>query len=45
MAKAREAKLSIIKLTHSICIAFKGESFKITPPNKVMKTATILVVN
>ena len=26
VAKASEAKVSIIKLTHSICTAFKGES-------------------
>ena len=44
VAKAKEAKESIIKLTHNISMAFKGESLRIIPPKKVINTATILVV-
>jgi len=45
VAKASEAKESIIRLTHSIYIEFRGESLRITPPKSVINTATTLHVS
>ena len=45
VAKARAAKVSIIKLTHSIYIEFIGESPKKMPPTKAINIATILTVS
>lgn len=45
MAKAREANVSIIKLTHNIWIGFNGDYFKIAAPEKAITKATILTVS
>lgn len=45
VAKAKEAKVSIIRLTHNISIVFKGDSLRTTAPKKDMNKATKLTVN
>lgn len=45
VAKASEAKVSIIKLTQSIWIGFRGDSFKIAAPENAIIRATMLTVN
>jgi len=45
VAKANEAKLSMIKLTHNIWIEVKGDSLMTTPPKKAKAQATTLMVN
>jgi len=45
VAKAKEAKVSIIRLTQSISIVFNGDSFRTTAPKKDINNATKLTVN
>ena len=45
VAKASEAKVSMIKLTHNIWIGFKGDSLRTAPPTKAITNATKLTVN
>lgn len=45
VAKANEAKVSIIKLTHNIWIGLRGDSLKTAPPTKAITKATKLTVN
>lgn len=45
VARAKAAKVSIIKLTHSIWTDVKGVSVKTTAPKKTINIATILTVN
>lgn len=45
MAKASEAKVSMIRLTQSIWIGFSGDSLRIAAPAKAITKATILTVN
>ena len=45
VARARAAKVSIIKLIQSICTAFNGDSFNITELIKTMNIATMFTVN
>lgn len=45
VASAKAANVSIIRLTHSIYIAFNGDSLKITPPKNAMNIATTFTVN
>lgn len=45
VAKARDAKVSMIKLTHNIWIGFKGDYFKIAAPEKAITNATMLTVS
>lgn len=45
VARAREAKVSMIRLTQSICTAFNGVSSKIIDPEKTMNIATTLTVS
>lgn len=40
VANARAAKVSIIKLTQSICTAFNGDFLVTTAPKKTMNIAT-----
>ena len=42
MARAKAAKVSIIRLTHSIWTAFKGLSLSKTEPIKTIAIATTL---
>ena len=45
VAKAKEAKVSMIRLTHNIWIGFNGDSLKTAPPTKAMTKAAKLTVN
>lgn len=45
MAKANDAKVSIIKLTHNISIALSGDYFKITAPVNDINNATRFTVS
>ncbi len=45
VAKASEAKVSMIRLTHNIWIGLSGDSLKIAPPTKAITKATKLTVN
>jgi hypothetical protein len=45
VAKARAAKVSIIKLIQSIYTALRGESFRKTDPKKTIAKATTLIVS
>jgi len=45
VARANAAKVSMIKLTQSICTEVKGESEMATPPMKTINIATMLTVN
>ena len=45
VAKARAAKVSIIRLTQSIYTAFNGDSFNTTEPINTINIATIFTVN
>ena len=45
VANARAAKVSIIRLTQSICTEVSGGSAKITLPAKTMNRATTLTVS
>lgn len=45
VANARDANVSIIKLTHNISMAFKGDSFNTSAPKNDMNRATRLTVN
>jgi len=45
VARAKAAKVSMIKLTHNICTEVNGVSEIATPPTKTMNIATILTVS
>lgn len=45
VARASDAKVSIIRLTHNICTGFRGEYFRNTAPVKAMIKATTLTVS
>jgi hypothetical protein len=45
VAKARAARVSMIRFTHNIWTAVKGESLSMTEPKKTMNIATTLTVN
>ena len=45
VAKARAAKVSMIKLIQSIYTALSGESFRKTDPKKTIARATTLIVS
>ena len=45
VAKARDAKLSIIKLIHNICTAFNGDSLITQAPRNAITSATKLIVS
>lgn len=45
VARAREARESMIKLTHNSWIAANGESQRTTEPMKAVMRATTLTVN
>ncbi len=45
MANAREANVSMIRLTHNIWIGLSGDYFKIAAPLNAITKATILTVN
>ena len=45
VANAKAAKVSIIRLTQSICTEVSGGSAKITLPAKTMNRATTLTVS
>ena len=45
MARAKEAKVSMIRLTHNIWIGFKGDSLKTAPPTNAITRATKLTVS
>jgi len=45
VARAKAAKVSMIKLTQSIWTAFNGESLMITEPKNTMNMATTFTVN
>jgi hypothetical protein len=45
VAKANEAKVSMIRLTHNIWIGFNGDSLSMAAPEKAIIKATILTVN
>ena len=44
-AKAKAAKVSIIRFTHSICVTVNGNSVPTSEPNSTMNSATKLIVN
>ena len=44
-AKAKAAKVSIIRFTHSICVTVNGNSVPTNEPNSTMNSATKLIVN
>ena len=44
MASARAAKVSIIRLTQSICVEVSGGSWKMQAPANTMNMATTLTV-
>lgn len=45
VARAREANVSIMRLTHSIYMALRGDSVKTRAPRKLINNATILTVS
>ena len=45
VARANEAKVSMIKLTQSIWIGLSGDSLRTAPPTKAITKATKLTVN
>ena len=45
MAKANEAKVSIIKLTHNIWIGLSGDSLRMAAPAKAITRAHMLTVS
>jgi len=45
VAKANEARVSMIRLTHNIWIGFNGDSLSMAAPEKAIIKATILTVN
>jgi hypothetical protein len=45
VARAKEARVSMIRLTHNIWMGFRGDSLKTAPPTKAMIRATKLTVS
>lgn len=45
VARAREARLSMMRLTHSICTAVNGDSRRATAPAHAVTTATTLTTS
>lgn len=45
VAKAKDAKVSMIKLTHNIWIGLSGDSLRMAAPEKAITKAHILTVN
>ena len=45
MARAREASVSMIRLTHNIWMGLRGDSLKMAPPTKAITKSTKLTVN
>jgi hypothetical protein len=45
VARASEARVSMIRLTHNIWIGLSGDYLKTAPPTKAITKATKLTVN
>ena len=45
VARASEARVSMIRLTHNIWMGFRGDSLRTAPPTKAMTRATKLTVS
>ena len=45
VASASDARESMIKLTHSICTAVRGDSWTARAPTQAVTTATMLTVS
>lgn len=44
-AKAKAAKVSMMRFTHSICVTVRGRSVPTIEPSSTMKSATKLIVS